>query len=113
MFGLTLQERRVLVFLIFLVVIGLGIDYLRKTDSSLKIHLEDLIQIREEENKFDLNQIDKETLIRLPGIGEKIAKRIIEYRQKYGSFKDLQELRKVKGIRTSTYEKLKDFLYVK
>jgi competence ComEA-like helix-hairpin-helix protein len=113
MFVLTLQERRVLIFLIFLVVIGLGIDYLRKTDSSLKIHLEDFINIGEEENKFDLNQIDKETLIRLPGIGEKIAKRIIEYRQKYGSFKDLQELRKVKGIRTSTYEKLKDFLYVK
>jgi len=113
MFGLTLQERRVLIFLIFLVVMGLGIDYLRKTDSSLKIHLEDFINIGEEENKFDLNQIDKETLIRLPGIGEKIAKRIIEYRQKYGSFKDLQELRKVKGIRTSTYEKLKDFLYVK
>jgi len=110
---LTLQERRVLIFLLFLVVMGLGIDYLRKTNSSLKIHLEDFINIGEEENKFDLNQIDKETLIRLPGIGEKIAKRIIEYRQKYGSFKDLQELRKVKGIRTSTYEKLKDFLYVK
>jgi competence protein ComEA len=110
---LTLQERRVLIFLLFLVVMGLGIDYLRKTNSSLKIYLEDFINIGEEENKFDLNQIDKETLIRLPGIGEKIAKRIIEYRQKYGSFRDLKDLKKIKGIRSSTYEKLKDFLYVK
>jgi len=110
---LTLQERRVLIFLLFLVIFGLGIDYLRKTNSSLKIHLEDFINIGEEENKFDLNQIDKETLIRLPGIGEKIAKCIIEYRQKYGSFTDIKDLKKIKGIRSSTYEKLKDFLYVK
>jgi competence ComEA-like helix-hairpin-helix protein len=113
MFGLTLEERRVLVFLLFLVVIGLGVDYLRKTSSSLKICVEDFINIGEEENKFDLNQIDKETLIRLPGIGEKIASRIIEYRQRYGSFRDIEELKKIKGIRLSTYEKIKDLLCVK
>jgi competence ComEA-like helix-hairpin-helix protein len=113
MFGLTLEERKVLIFLLFLVIFGLGIDYFRKTNSSLKIHLEDFVQNIEKENKFDLNEIDKETLIKLPGIGEKIATRIIEYRQRYGGFRDIEELKKIKGLKLSTYRKIKDLLYVK
>ena len=112
MFGLTLQEKRVLLFLIFLVVIGLGIDYFNKIHSSFTF-LEDFIQIKEEEIKFNLNQIDKETLVRLPGIGEKLAQRIIDYRQKYGSFRYIEELKKIRGIKSSIYEKIKDYLYVK
>lgn len=112
MLYLTLEERRVLVFLFLLLVIGCGLNYLKKTNSSLGFSLKDISEDIKETDKFDLNKIDKDTLICLPGIGEKIASRIIEYREKYTRFKELEELKRIKGIKPSCYERLKLYLYV-
>jgi len=108
----TLQERKVLFFLIFVVVVGIGVDYLNKMYSP-HFNWQDFIQRIDDENKFDLNQIDKETLIRMPGIGGIIAERIINYRQQQGGFREIEELKKIKGIRPTVYEKLKDRLYIR
>ncbi|MCM8757526.1 MAG: helix-hairpin-helix domain-containing protein [Candidatus Omnitrophica bacterium] len=110
---MSLEERKVLFFLLSLLVIGFGLSYLNKKCSPLSSSLKDISQEMREANKMDLNKIDKETLIRLPGIGEKLACRIIEYRQNYGRFRDLEELKKIKGIRPSCYEKIKEYLYVR
>lgn len=113
MFGLNLQERRVILFLIFLLIIGLGLSYFKKTNSPLGFPLMAIYTEIENLNKVDLNTADKETLIRLPGIGERLALRIIEYRQKYGRFRELEELKNIKGLKSSCYEKIKDYLYIK
>jgi len=48
--------------------------------------------------------VDLETL---PGIGAKTAARIVDYRQKKGSFKKVEELMNVQGIGEKSFLKLK------
>ena len=61
-----------------------------------------------ETGKISINQADKETLMRLPGIGEVKAQAIIDYRQANGGFQKLEELKNVKGIGDKTYQGLMD-----
>ncbi len=48
----------------------------------------------------------------LPGIGAKTAQRIVEYRQKNGPFKKIEELMNVRGIGEKNFLKLKPQLSV-
>ena len=65
------------------------------------------------EKSIDINSADLETLIRLPGIGEITAQRIIDLRTKKGKFESLDELMDVKGIGKSKFSKIEKFLYIK
>ena len=62
--------------------------------------------------KVNLNTATAAQLSALPGIGEKLAARIVEYRQKAGSFKSVQELMNVKGIGEKSFLKLKGLVTV-
>ena len=62
--------------------------------------------------QVDLNAATYNDLVKLPGIGPVMAKRILEFRATQGRFKRLQDLRKVKGIGAKTYEKLAPWLIV-
>ena len=64
------------------------------------------------QNKIDLNKATAEELESLPGIGPKIAKNIIEYREKFGPFKSVEELLEVKGIGPKKLKRLKKYLKV-
>jgi|UPI00057131BC competence protein ComEA helix-hairpin-helix repeat region len=48
----------------------------------------------------------------LDGIGDVIAKRIVDYREKNGPFKSIEEIRKVSGIGEKTFAGLKDHITV-
>jgi competence protein ComEA len=52
-----------------------------------------------------LNQANQQQLQQLKGVGERKARAIIEYRQQYGGFKTIEELKQVKGIGESIYLK--------
>lgn len=60
-----------------------------------------------EADRIDLNRADAKALISLPGIGPRLAERIIAYRQQAGSFVDLDHLTKVQGIGPSLVEQLR------
>jgi competence protein ComEA len=60
----------------------------------------------------NLNTASKEELMQLPGIGEKRAQDIIDYRTRRGSFKKKTDLMNVYGIGEGIYDKIKDLVYI-
>jgi len=62
--------------------------------------------------KVNINTATASQLSELPGVGEKLAARIIEFRQKQGPFKSTQELMNVKGIGEKNLQKLQPYLTV-
>lgn len=58
--------------------------------------------------KVNINTADEASLEALKGIGETKAKAIIEYRQKNGPFKTVDDLKNVKGIGDKLAAQLKD-----
>lgn len=59
----------------------------------------------------NINFADKDTLKTLPGVGDVIADRIIEYRAQ-SRFRTKEDIMQVKGIGNSIFEKLKDVITV-
>jgi competence protein ComEA len=62
------------------------------------------------ELKIDVNEADWPELALLPGIGEQLARRIVEDRQTGGPFRDLDDLRRVRGIGPKTLEDMRPYL---
>jgi competence protein ComEA len=62
--------------------------------------------------KIDLNRAEAWLLIALPGIGETLAQRIIDYRQQNGGFDNITEITGVQGIGLATYEQIKELITV-
>ncbi len=62
------------------------------------------------QNKININNADKETLMGIKGLGPTKAQNIIEYRKKFGPFKSYEDLLKVKGIGKKTLELIKPFI---
>jgi len=60
----------------------------------------------------DLNTATQADLERVPGIGPVLAARIIAYRQYYGPFKTVYQLRLIKGIGQQTFDKIKPYVTV-
>ena len=56
---------------------------------------------------INLNSATQAELETLPGVGAKTAARIIDYRQKKGPFKKIEELMNVQGIGEKSFLKLK------
>jgi competence protein ComEA len=62
--------------------------------------------------KVNINTATVEQLTTLPGVGPKLAARVVEYRQKAGSFRSTQELMNVKGIGEKNFAKIEAYLTV-
>ena len=79
--------------------------------SELKLYILETGE-EQEPQKVDINRAEVWLLKALPGIGETLAQRIVDYRQQNGPFRNTDELLKVDGIGTTTYEQIKHLITV-
>ncbi len=60
----------------------------------------------------NINSATVEELMKLPGIGEVRAKKIISYREANGSFKSVTEIKKIDGIKDKLYDDIKGLITI-
>jgi competence ComEA-like helix-hairpin-helix protein len=58
----------------------------------------------------NINAADTAAFIALPGIGSKLASRIVLFREKLGGFYSVEQIREVYGLQDSVFEKIKPAL---
>jgi competence ComEA-like helix-hairpin-helix protein len=100
---LTNSEKRVLIFIIVVLLIGSAGGFLRPVPPA-----KDETDANFTSSPINLNTATAKELILLPGIGEVMAKRIVEYRIKNNGFKTKKEIMNIKGVGKLKFEKIKD-----
>ena len=108
MFDFTPEERGVILFISFVVLLGLGVSFLSKR----YVQVKKAVYASQQIARIDINRANKDTLMLIPGVGEKLAGRIIEYRQDYGAFSDIGQLKNIKGINKRNYIKIEDSVFI-
>ena len=63
--------------------------------------------------KININTASVKELQKLEGVGRGVAQRIVEYREANGPFKRGEDLRKVDGVGTATFERNRERIVVK
>lgn len=59
--------------------------------------------------KVNLNTASVSELMSVPGVGQAKANAIVEYRNQQGAFQEIDDLKKVKGFGSKTFDKLKSY----
>lgn len=67
---------------------------------------------RSQQGLLDLNRATDRDFDALPGVGPRLAERIMKYRQSVGMFHSLDELRAVKGIGKKKFEQIRPLVTV-
>jgi competence protein ComEA len=61
---------------------------------------------------INLNTASADQLATIPGVGPKMAERIVDYRQKNGSFKKVEDLMNVSGIGEKNFLKMRPLVTI-
>lgn len=63
-------------------------------------------------DKININTAAKEELMTLSGIGASKAESILKYRQEHGNFQNIEDLKKIEGIKDGVFNMIKDDITV-
>jgi len=107
MLDLTCQERKVVLFLISIALIGAGVDFAVKMNTGIE-----KVIVSENIAKININLASLDDLINSGVVTQKLAQKIIEYRDNVGSFGNIKELKEVKGIGEARLEKIEEIFFV-
>ena len=61
----------------------------------------------------NINTADVKELMKLEGVGRRVAEKIVEYRDTHGPFKKAEELRKVEGVGNGLWERNRTRIVIK
>lgn len=64
------------------------------------------------EKKININTASQSELETLPGIGPKLAERIVQYREEQGAFSEIEDIMAVKGIGEKKFKKLREYIVI-
>lgn len=62
--------------------------------------------------KINLNTATVEELCSISGLSERVALEIVKFREDYGPFKNIEEIKLVKGIGDKTYSNISKYLTI-
>jgi competence ComEA-like helix-hairpin-helix protein len=108
MFCLTEEERKVILFLAGVALLGIGLNFALKANARAEKFIRPGIEL----SKLNINQATLQDLVGSRAVTKKIALAILEYRQDSSGFKDMEELKEVKGVGSCRLEKLKEVFYL-
>jgi competence protein ComEA len=138
MFGLTPDEKKVIIFFMAALALGNAVLLYKKSHPGaapeLKYGGPDLPRAIEQPppwqkeqpaaaknrwaakkvpaEKIDLNRAGPRDLEKLPAIGPAMAKKIIDFRRESGDFQKIEDLMKVKGIGHKKFNRLREHVFV-
>lgn len=113
MLNLTRQEKIVILFISLVSLVGIVLNYLSKNNPEFKNYFSAISINKSRSLKINLNKAGLSELTGLPGVGPELAKRILDYRNVYGEFRDIEDIKKIKGIGESKFELLKDHIDIR
>ena len=81
-----------------------------ENDGCLNTEIKDNITNKTESSLININTATKEELLTINGIGESKANNIIKYREEFGNFKSIEDIKNVDGIGDNLYETIKIYI---
>ena len=69
-------------------------------------------EILAEAKTLNINTAAAEELTALPGIGEELARRIVEYREEHGPYGNIEDIMKVSGIGEGKFKEIRERITV-
>ncbi len=105
--------------IIFIALYLIGANVVMKFDKVKNIsdaipytEMEDKSEVKPVSDKVNINDAGIDELLTIQGIGEDIAKKIIEKREELGGFKSIEEIKSIYGIGNKKFENMKDKITV-
>jgi competence ComEA-like helix-hairpin-helix protein len=105
MFYLTPQERKFIVIIMIVFIMGAAVQLTLRRDIAP-------VRWAKQARHFmiNINTARDDQLQMLPGIGAALAQRIVNYRKDNGSFKTLEDLEDVDGLTDKRFGRIKELI---
>lgn len=120
-FNFTPQETKALIFLLAALLVGSAITLYKRTHPQFAPELiiekkeidpqhqtQSPLHQEQGKKKINLNQATTAELQLLSGVGPSLSRRIVEYREAHGKFRQIEDLMQIPGIGLKKFERIKD-----